>query len=172
MMTSVSSRKCPTRLARIISRTKLAGCKIGNYSLPGGHAQLLPHSSSGRSWLVTASAANHIRAFKLSRRDLRLLGSSAPSTFIWFSIKKKFKNCPLKIPYLTHWITTLYYALQFVRPIASLKSYHVTIQQSPVSDPPTEWKLYRIITKLWWIMPAFVPLYDVIFKTIKSGGVT
>jgi hypothetical protein len=31
-----------------------------------------------------------------------------------------------------------YYALQFVRPIASLKSYHVTIQQSPVSDPPTE----------------------------------
>jgi hypothetical protein len=50
-----------------------------------------------------------------------------------------------------------YYALQFVRPIASLKSYHVTIQQSPVSDPPTEWKLYRIDPKLWWIMPAFDP---------------
>jgi hypothetical protein len=32
----------------------------------------------------------------------------------------------------------VYYALKFVRPIASLKSYHVTIQQSPVSDPPTE----------------------------------
>jgi hypothetical protein len=36
-------------------------CKIGTYSLPAGHVHLLPHSSSGRSWLDTASAANHIR---------------------------------------------------------------------------------------------------------------
>jgi hypothetical protein len=75
---------------------------------------------------------------------------------------------------LEGWISSrifllLPYALQFVHPIASLKSYHVTIQQSPaiaslksyhvtiqqspVSDPPTEWKLYRI-------MPPLTPSYD------------
>jgi hypothetical protein len=44
-----------------------------------------------------------------------------------------------------------YYALHFVRPIASLKSYHVTIQQLPVSDPPTEWKLYIGS----WLTPSY-----------------
>jgi hypothetical protein len=52
-----------------------------------------------------------------------------------------------------HSVIWQYYALQFVHPIASLKSYHVTIQQTPVSDLPTEWKLYRILPQvIWWII--------------------